>query len=123
MSVRETIAARTDCSFGNGASTLSFSLTDTAVPGKSPNEVSFRNRRPSGRVGARSRFLSSGLHLDAGRNGVSCLSWINGEFLYYDQWHLRLNLKPETRREFAKALRFDDIIAVAVRGPALGSGE
>jgi hypothetical protein len=56
-------------------------------------------------------------------DGVSCLAWVNGEFLYYDQWHLRLNLKPETRREFAKALHFDDIIAAAVRGPALGSGE
>ena len=56
-------------------------------------------------------------------DGVSCLAEVNGEFLYYDQWHLRLNLKPETRREFAKALYFDDIIAAAVRGPAVGSGE
>jgi hypothetical protein len=56
-------------------------------------------------------------------DGVSCLGEVNGEFLYYDQWHLRRNLKPETRREFAKALHFDDIIAPAVHGPALGSGE
>ena len=56
-------------------------------------------------------------------DGVSCLAEVNGELLYSDQWHLRRNLKPETRREFAKALHFDDIIAAAVRGPVLGSGE
>jgi hypothetical protein len=56
-------------------------------------------------------------------DGVSCLAQVNGEFLYSDQWHLRRNLQPETRREFAKALHFDDIIAAAVRGPALGSAE
>jgi hypothetical protein len=56
-------------------------------------------------------------------DGVSCVGEVNGEFLYYDQWHLRRNLKPETRREFAKALHFDDLIAAAVHGPALGPGE
>jgi hypothetical protein len=56
-------------------------------------------------------------------DGSSCLAEINGEFLYSDQWHLRRNLKPETRREFAKALHFDDIIAATSRGPELKSRE
>jgi hypothetical protein len=56
-------------------------------------------------------------------DGGSCLGEVNGEFLYSDQWHLRRNLKPETRREFARALHFDDIIAAVIRGPVLGSGE
>ncbi|MCK9917963.1 acyltransferase, partial [Microbacteriaceae bacterium K1510] len=54
-------------------------------------------------------------------NGKTCVSRVNGEFLYSDQWHLRRNLKPGTRAELAKLLRFDKIVDAAEKQPILAA--
>jgi len=48
---------------------------------------------------------------------VGCRTTINGEFFYRDEAHIRRNLAPETLRQFARILHFDELISLAEGAP------
>lgn len=43
---------------------------------------------------------------------AGCRTTINGEFIYRDAGHLRRNLAPETLRQLAQLLHFDELFPV-----------